>query len=628
MAKNFEHLVLRHIVVLLVDALGGWCYRSPLVRELERRWYRSRLWHLVGGWWHHESVGQYRRWHVYEWVISNGRLWFKLQASCWSSRQAAGYIEARFNATRYITAEGHRPVTPFRLSDCSPEIANWESVVDQLPEDWDDGDYRIERYPYAWCETLSEDCDCYANGRLCVVCSDYGNSSEEDKKQSKTGNVWHRRYIKELETSVEKHDEAHRKERSRPTVKPSASDSDETFIYPRVPLGQGADRTHVDLPIAAMDRISQMVSAAYYCSIERAHHPYGNQPIRSTVASLNAACEKISTLDEAARRSNMSHLTSIAEHYLRAFQSEECARKAAWGDVEIPKVLYKYMPIELIGMGAPNSLRATQLLALNDDMECNVITMKDVEQSMLEMLRRLREKSKAHLDTDIPWEDLLKERLHHGSPRLSPYIQRYLNPRVGVVSFSTDIYVPTMWAHYARNTGIVVGYDTETLRTLGFELQPVIYSEIAPIYRPLSSDHIELEFVDREYMEGVERTGQKTDGLRVLTTAKLARLGSDWKSLSRLLFVKGMSWAYEKEVRLLVDLKQSRETGESDGVWPIKVIDLPPLAIVEIYGGTNTREADLELAVQVARGGDKSGLLVGRLTSHAFRIQKSSGTRH
>ena len=129
-------------------------------------------------------------------------------------------------------------------------------------------------------------------------------------------------------------------------------------------------------------------------------------------------------------------------------------------------------------------------------------------------------------------------------------------------------------------------------------------------------------------MEGVERTGQKTDGLRVLTTAKLARLGSDWKSLSRLLFVKGMSWAYEKEVRLLVDLKQSRETGESDGVWPIKVIDLPPLAIVEIYGGTNTREADLELAVQVARGGDKSGLLVGRLTSHAFRIQKSSGTRH
>ena len=537
-------------------------------------------------------------------------------------------MEARFNATRYVTADGHQPVTPFRLSDCSHEIANWESVVDQLPEDWDDGDYRIERYPYAWCETLSEDCDCNANGRLRVVCSDYGNSSEDDRKQSKTGNVWHRHYIKELEASIEKHNEVRRIKRSGPVSEPSTSSSDRTFVYPRVTLGQGAESRHVDIPIAAMHRISEMISAGYYCSIEGRHHPYGEQPIRATVASLNAACEKMSALDNAARRSNLSHLASVAEHHLRVYQSEECARKAAWGDVDIPKVLYKYMPIELIGMGAPNSLRATQLLALNDDMECNVITMKDVEQSMLEMLRRLREKSKAHLGTDIPWEGLLKEALRHGSPRLSPYIQRYLNPLVGVVSFSTDICVPTMWAHYARNTGIVVGYDTETLRTFGFELQPVIYSEIAPIYRPLSSDHIELEFVDREYIEGIKRTGQKADGLRVLTTAKLARLGSDWKSLSRLLFVKGMSWAYEKEVRLLVDLKQARVTGKSRGDWPIKVIDLPPAAIVEIYAGANTREGDVERAVRAARGGDKSGLLVRRLSSHAFRIQKSSGTRH
>ena len=461
-----------------------------------------------------------------------------------------------------------------------------------------------------------------------MVCSDYGNQSEAGRKLSRTGNAWYEDYIDELEKRIESNDEDKREKRSRLTVKPPESDSNETFVYPRVPLGQGADRTHADLPKAAIDKISQMVSAGYYCPIERTHHPYGDQPIRSTVASLNAACEKMSTLDESARRSNMSHMISVAEHYLHSFQSDECARKAAWGDVEIPKVIYKYMPIEHIGMGAPNSLRATQLLALNDNMECNVITMKDVDQSTLEMLRSLREKSKTHLDIDIPWEELLNEALRHGSPRLSPYIQKYLNSRLGVVAFSTDIYVPTMWAHYARNTGIVVGYDTETLKTLGFELQPVIYSEIAPIYRPLSNENIELEFLDRDYMEGVERTGQKTYGLRVLTRAKLADFGSDWKSLSRLLFVKGMSWAYEKEVRLLVDLKQSRDTGKSDGVWPIKVIDLPPSAIVEIYGGINTREADLEHAALVARGGDKSGLLVGHLTSHAFRIQKSCGTRY
>ena len=324
----------------------------------------------------------------------------------------------------------------------------------------------------------------------------------------------------------------------------------------------------------------------------------------------------------------MSHMASVAEAYLQQFQAEECGRRAAWGDVDIPKVLYKYIPLKLIGMGPPNSLRATQLLALNDDMECNVITMQGVEHPTLKLLRTLRDRSKDHLGIDIPWEDLLKEALHHGSPRLSPYIQRYLNPLVGVVSFSTDICVPTMWTHYARNTGIAVGYDTETLRTFGFELRQVIYSEIAPIYRPLTSDHIDLEFVDREYMEGIERAGRKEDGLQVLTTTKLAKLGSDWKSLSRLLFVKGMSWAYEKEVRLLVDLKQARDSGQSHGEWPIKVIDLPPAAIVEIYGGSNTREADVERAVGAARGGDKSGLLVGRLSSHAFRIQKSGATRH
>ena len=50
-----------------------------------------------------------------------------------------------------------------------------------------------------------------------------------------------------------------------------------------------------------------------------------------------------------------------------------------WGDADIPDVLYKYIPKERIGDGVPDVLRATQLLALNDDMECNVIAMKGRE---------------------------------------------------------------------------------------------------------------------------------------------------------------------------------------------------------------------------------------------------------
>ena len=57
-------------------------------------------------------------WHLYEVVISNSRVWLKVQASCSSSEQAAAFFESRFNETDY-TVDGHRPVTPFRLSQRS-----------------------------------------------------------------------------------------------------------------------------------------------------------------------------------------------------------------------------------------------------------------------------------------------------------------------------------------------------------------------------------------------------------------------------------------------------------------------------------------------------------------------------
>ena len=44
--------------------------------------------------------------------------------------------------------------------------------------------------------------------------------------------------------------------------------------------------------------------------------------------------------------------------------------------------LYKYVPKDRIGNGAPNSLRATQILALNDDMECNLETRNDMSSRM------------------------------------------------------------------------------------------------------------------------------------------------------------------------------------------------------------------------------------------------------
>lgn len=620
-------------IVRLVDAFGGWWYRSRWGRELRRLWCQSHLARLFGRWWHRTRSRKYRYKsnHLYEVVISNARMWFKLQASCWSSRQAAMFLESRFNGTNYITVDGHQPVTPFRLSKCSNYIDNWNTIVDGLPDKWDDEEYQIEGFAYSWCETLSNDCECGARkGRLDVVyCSDYGTQDEADRKKTKTRNVWYESYIKSLETNIVRREETQRKEGSLLGQQQKGSDSNTVFLYPKVAVGQATGRIRIDVPKIAINRIRQMEAAGYYCSIDKRHHSYGEQPLRRTIASLNAACEQISGSDDRGRKSVMSQMANVAEHYLQVYQSEECAQKSVWGDVDIPNILYKYIPKELIGKGAPNSLRATQLLALNDDMECNVITMKDTNQHTLDLLRIVRAKLKEHLGIMVAWDELLEQPLRYGNPRLSPYIQKYLNPLVGVASFTTDICVPTMWTHYARNTGIVVGYDTQALKTLGFELRPVVYSEIAPTYRPLSSDDIKLDFVDREYMENATRAGQKTEGFTLLASTRLTEFGADWRSLARLLFVKGISWTYEKEVRLLVDLQQACDTGKKDdNGWPIKVINIPPEAIKEIYGGSNTLNVDVERAVQASRGENKKGLFTGRLSSHAFRIQKTGGSHH
>ena len=140
----------------------------------------------------------------------------------------------------------------------------------------------------------------------------------------------------------------------------------------------------------------------------------------------------------------------------------------------------------------------------------------------------------------MPDEELIERSLLHGDLRLSSFIQEFLNPKVGVVALSTDLLVPTMWAHYARNTGIVVGYDAEVLRGLGFELRQVRYSEIAPVYEPMKGDVIQLDFADRRADGAASQRGQYDEqDSAVLARSDLTKLGADWKTLSRLLFVKG-----------------------------------------------------------------------------------------
>ena len=568
-------------------------------------------------------------WHLYEVVISNSRVWLKVQASCSSSEQSAAFFEFRFNGTDYTPVDGHRPVTPFRLSQRSHYLANWVSMADRLPAGWDNDEFHIVGTPYPWCETLSDDCDCHGSkGRLdAAFCSDFGLHDDTDKRASKSDNVRHRQYIQSMEERIAGLDESRREERLERERRPPRGE----VLFEAKPEERGGEQRGIAGPPAvAIDAVNRMVARGLYCSIHERHHPYDEQAIRKTMARLTAAYAQMSTLNEGNRAVAMSKMGDIAAHWLQILQSEECAQRSVWSDADIPDILYKYIPNGRIGRGAPDSLRATQLLALNDDMECNLTTMKGHEQEdTLAFLALVQSKLEEHLSIAVPWEELLTRSLRYGDLRLSTFIQEYLNPRVGVVSFSTDILVPTMWAHYARNTGIVVGYDSEALSALGFELRPVIYSELAPMYRPQEGDGIRLDFVNREDMERELRAGQKREGIPILVSTELAEFGAGWKSLARLLLVKGMSWAYEKEVRLLVDLEGARDIGKEDeNGWPIKVIEPPQEAINEIYGGANTQDANVERAVQVARGANKSGLFVGHVSSHAFRIQKTGGSKY
>ena len=99
--------------------------------------------------------------------------------------------------------------------------------------------------------------------------------------------------------------------------------------------------------------------------------------------------------------------------------------------------------------------------------------------------------------------------------------------------------------------------------------------------------------------------------------------------MARLLFVKGMGWAYEQEVRLLVDLEQTRDIKKTDEYrQPIKVIDLPQEAIREIYRGPHTLDPDMNRAIKEARGENLKGLYTRSTSFRNFRIQNTVGSRH
>ena len=223
------------------------------------------------------------------------------------------------------------------------------------------------------------------------------------------------------------------------------------------------------------------------------------------------------------------------------------------------------------------------------------------------------------------YQELQRRKNLYGDPRVSTIVRDYLSRFVGVVSFSSDPLILTMWAHYAQKSGFVVGYDTEFLQSLGEDLRRVLYLELAPSYTPTRDNMVRLEFVDEERRKEYEKDSDGKTGTPLLgSSVNILELRKDWRELSKVLFVKGHTWQYEQEVRLLVDLTKTHPPAQHCNVgYGIHLLDVPTEAIQEVYVGFNTPEdkiGHIEEIVSVGRGKWK----LKYTDSHAYRMQVTS----
>ena len=293
--------------------------------------------------------------------------------------------------------------------------------------------------------------------------------------------------------------------------------------------------------------------------------------------------------------------------------------------VDLPEILYKYVPYERLDEGFPMTLRATQPAALNDAMEGNVSTSMETKMDRDEwwaiISRSLRDTFGEDTLSD---QELERRKRLYGDPKVSTIIRERLSQSVCVVSFSADPLIPTMWAHYARNSGFVVGYRTSILRDFGIDLQRVLYLELAPVYTPTRDNVIRIRFVDEERRRQDTEAGRQRSGTPLINhDVEFLELTNDPQQLAKLLFVKGQAWEYEQEVRLLVDLQRTSARPDDDSPWPIHTLEIPMEAVEEVYVGFDTPPEQVRKISRIVGVGQGTWRL--RHTHwHAYRLQVTS----
>ena len=224
--------------------------------------------------------------HLYEIVLENPVMWVKIQASCKSHWQANAMLEARFGGTTNASpGPGYLPQSfsvPIRLSEYAEWVMNWNAIEHQLPDGWDDHEFRLVEGPYPWCESLSDGCVCYGmRGRLdATYVSDFGLHDEEGRRNRKSQNARALHHNKEAEESFARQDESAREQarkRHEEYLEEQRSTRQITSPHRIKYVSDMGLRNLDEVSGEAVRKVNGLTAGGFYCQIDRKYHPYDGQ---------------------------------------------------------------------------------------------------------------------------------------------------------------------------------------------------------------------------------------------------------------------------------------------------------------------------------------------------------------
>ena len=194
--------------------------------------------------------------------------------------------------------DDYRPGSPFNPSVLAGNLANWASVVDQLPAGWDGDEYCMDGEAYPWCETLSDGCECHGSrGRLDLMyCADFGTHEESGRRARKSKNAHYQYDVEWLETAIVETDRKREGSDTRLPPPPRGA----VLISPNPSL----DLRHVPAePLRiARSTVQPLASQSIYCSIHKRRHPYREKVIEMTTSSLVSAMSQASGIERTANQ--------------------------------------------------------------------------------------------------------------------------------------------------------------------------------------------------------------------------------------------------------------------------------------------------------------------------------------